>query len=238
MKKKILSAFLVVMLTILAVILSGCGENVKKQGETSTKLTEEEMYKSVIDQYKKVVSEYDEDDYEAMERMESEYDMVNFTVALLSLHYKDNGNKIAYTFYDVDGNGIKELIVGVSSDSKDYFSEGAIYTYDQNTKQPVKLYYQTTLERGRLYIYDNGVIYSEGSGGASFHYYEFGKISEDGKALNMIEEIEEEYTEGSDIPVYRNHETNKVLNYKGLDEILEKYVSNSKTVEYGEIYVL
>ena len=207
----------------------------KEDNNDNKKLSEEEMYKSVLDEYKKVLSEYDNGNEEIVDKIESEYKMVNFPVILLAVHFKDEGNKIAYTFYDIDGNGIKELIVGISADSNKTISEGAIYTYNQSKKQPVKVFYQSTMERGTLSVYDSGIIYSQGSGGASLHYYSFGKLSNDGNSYNSIEEIEEEYIESGKDPIYRDYQNNKELNYKNLDEILNKYVSNSKRVKYSDI---
>ena len=197
-------------------------ENKKEQ-----KLTEEEMYKSVIDEYKKAISEFDIEEIYSEENIEKKYNLVSSTLIAHVARYKDSGVKLTYSFYDIDKNGIKELIVGASG------SAGAIYSYDSNTNKPVKICYQDTMERGSLQVYDNGIILSEGSGGAALHYYRFGKITADGSSFETIEDIEEEYIQENSNPVYRDYKANKVLNYKNLNEIKDKYLSNSKVVEFS-----
>ncbi len=199
----------------------------------SQNVTEDEMYESVINDYKKAIGEYDENDIEILEKIEEKYSMVNSAIIFHVMHYKDEGAKMLYSFYDVDKNGVKELIIGIGNNNSKDFYEGAVYSYNQNNDKPERIYYQSTMERGKLHIYDNGIILSEGSGGAELHYYNFGKISKDGSSFKSIENIIEEYTQGNKNPVYRDYDSNKVLNYKNLDEIKDKYISNSKAVEFN-----
>ena len=87
------------------------------------------------------------------------------------------------------------------------------------------------MERGSIVIYDNGIILSQGAGGAALHYYTFGKIDADKVEFVELEKIEEEYFEGDDTPLYRELGTYVILEYKSLDEIMDKYVSGSKEIE-------
>ena len=103
-------------------------------------------------------------------------------------------------------------------------------SYDKTNKVPVKIFFQDTMERGSLFFYDNGIILSEGSGGAALHVFEFGKISADGLGYELVEKIYEEYTEGKDIPDYKDPDTGAILEYKSTDEIMNKYVSNAESV--------
>ncbi len=209
-------------------------DNTQEQNESNNKITlnEEEMYKSIINDYKNAVSEYNENDIEILEKIESKYSMVNSTIVFLVNRYPELGPKIAYTFYDIDKNGIKELIVGIRYNTDRDLNEGAIYSYNTNSKKVEKIYYQDTMERGHLYIYDNGIIFSEGSGGAYVHAYRFGEISENGYSFEELENIEEEYTQENSNPVYRDYKANKVLNYRSLDEIKTKYLKNSNAIKF------
>ena len=195
-------------------------------------LTEEEMYKDIINDYKEVMSEYDDDNFEVLEK----YDRVNSAIVLLAKHYPEA--EVAYTFYDIDKNGIKELIVGITDKTGDELNEGAIYSYNPTAKKAEIIFLQDTMERGRLSIYDNGIIYSAGSGGAALHYYEFGKIGENGYNYEEIESIEEEYIQEDSEPVYRDYKTSRVLSYKGIDEIEAKYLKNSKEIKYSKVVKL
>ena len=199
-------------------------------------MTEEEMYKGVIEQYKNAMEGYDENDIFGEAEIEEKYNLVSIVLIEHVNRYQDNGIELAYIFYDIDKNGVKELIVGVGDKSNNNFYEGAIYSFNQKNKEPEKVYYQSTMERRNLYVYDNGIIFSEGAGRATLHYYSFGKIATDGSSFELIEEIEEEYVMDSDIPVYRDYTTNKVLNYKSFDEIWNKYMNNSNKVEFDTYY--
>ena len=255
-KEKTKTAFLLIIVLILAlgigigvgILLAkkldkATGEN--KQENTANTLvsnntidekntvSEEEMYESVINEYKNAASEYDENEIDTYEKIENKYSMINSMIVFMIKRYPEGNSKIAYTYYDIDGNGIKELIVGIKYDSG--FSEGAIYSYNLAFKRPEIVFIQDTMERGSLHIYDNGIIFSEGSGGAALHYYGFGKIGENGYSFEEIEEIEEEYTQESSTPVYRDYKANKVLGYKSLDEITAKYLNNSDEVKFSNL---
>ena len=189
------------------------------------KITDEEMYATITNDYKQAIDELDLDDLESEEKVEQQYELVNMSLLTHVARYKNEGVKLTYTFYDIDKNGINELLVGADN------SIGAIYSYDSVTNKPVKIFFQDTLERGNLDIYDNGIILSEGAGGAALHYYEFGKINEDGISYKLLESVEEEYKEESETPEYRNAENGEILGYSSLDEIMEKYIADAKTYE-------
>ena len=188
-------------------------------------LTDEEKYESVLNEYKNAISEFSFEDISSEESIENKYGMVSLTLIEHVTRYKDDGIKLTYNFYDIDKNGVNELLVGASG------SIGAIYSYDSNTKKPTKVLFQSTLERGNLDVYDNGVILSGGAGGAALHYYEFGKIASNGTSYELLESIEEEYIENNEVPIYRNYETGETLEYKDIAEIMDKYVSNATVVE-------
>ena len=202
--------------------------NTNETNNENLAISESEMYANVIDEHKKALNETD---IETVFDVEDKYSLVNWQVLFNVLRYPENQPQIAYLFYDIDKNGTKEMICGISFKGTS-FIPGAIYGYNPTTKKAEKLFFQDTLERGRMYIYDNGIIFSEGSGGAALHYYEFGKIAENGYSYNKIEDIEEEYLSQNAEPTYRNVDTKKTLEYKSRDEIKNKYVGNSKEITY------
>lgn len=203
----------------------------EKPEEIETYSKELVMYDNIFENYKEAMEKYDPEDYDE-EAIEKKYDLVNAVLIAHVNRFKENDVKLTYGFYDIDQNDIKELVIGASG------APGAIYSYDEENNNPVKIYYQDTIERGDLSMYDNGMILSHGSGGASLHYYEFGKISDDGISYEPIEEIEEEYKGENVNPTYRDFNTRKKLNYKDIDEIMEKYISDSKEIkikDYAEL---
>lgn len=236
MKKMIL----IVLAVLVIACLTACGNemntdnNINTNDDTSTiigniteinteddvitqKPTNEEMYGDLISDYENALSEYDLNDLDIDEKIANKYELISTTLLMHITRYANDGVELTFSYTDIDKNGIDELLVGASD------SIGAIYSFDENTNKPVKIFFQSTLERGNLSVYDNGIILSEGAGGAALHYYEFGKIATDGISYELLEAIEEEYLEGSETPVYRNSETNQELEYKSLDEIMNKY---------------
>ena len=192
------------------------------------RITENEMYETVINEYKNAVNEYNSNDINSEKNIGNKYQMVNSSLIAHVAHYKADGVKLTYGYYDIDNNGISELIVSASG------GIGAVYSYNSDTYKPVKIFYQDTLERGNLSIYNNGVLLSAGSGGAAFHNYEFGKISSNGISYELIEDINEEYK--GDVPEYRDAKTDTKLNYKSLDEIKTKYLSNAQELKINFNY--
>lgn len=250
-KKVTIILGIIVFILVLAagvlagVMISGNGNKIIKQvedkivnnkEEKKIETNEEEVYASVINDYKNAINEYDEEDYDILEKIESKYPNVNPTIVFMSNRTSRNMEqdaKVQYAYYDIDKNGISELIVGIGYNNGNSFYEGAIYSYNKDSNSVEKVFYQDTMERGSLSVYDNGIIFSEGSGGAALHYYEFGKISQDGHSYELIESIEEEYIQENSNPVYKNYETNQKLNYNSLDEIKAKYLNNSNAVKYS-----
>lgn len=192
--------------------------------EEKDTLSKESMYKDIIDSYKNAYKEFDLDEIDGEDKLVNKYELVSPYLIAHVKRYSDNGISLSYVFYDIDKNGIDELIVGASG------APGAIYTYNEKDEKVVKIFFQDTMERGDLSIYDNGIIVSSGSGGAALHLYEFGKIVDDVK-YEVIEKIEEEYTENSEVPTYKDLTTSKELKYKSLDEIMNKYILDAKKFE-------
>lgn len=186
----------------------------------------EEIYKDVINNYKQAKEEFEKDDTLAIEK---KYPLVSEILISHAVRYKENNVEIAYTYYDIDNNGIKELILGIKLTDSNKLIPAAIYTHTSNFEVK-KLYYQNTIERGNLSIYDNGTLYSIGSGGAALHYYGFYKIASDGTSLETLENIREEYITDNTVKYY-NENNNNELSYKNLDEITGKYINAAKEIE-------
>lgn len=206
-------------------------ENVTNKTVNNTENTnnnekQENIYESLISEYNKTIKEFDLNDVNAQDKIKNK--LINASLIMHVKRYESNGTKLTFDYYDIDKNGTKELIIGASG------APGAIYTYDTGKKEIVKLYFQDTLERGNLDIYDNGVILSESAGGAMLHYFEYGKISKEGNSYTLLEKIEEEYKEQDGKPSYKNFNTNQILNYTSKDKIKQKYIANSQVVKFNK----
>ncbi len=206
-------------------------ENVTETNELENENTSlpasssDDMYQDVVDDYKLGIADYDLEDVDADQKLLTEHPYVNNSLVTHIARYEDNGTEVSFGYYDIDKNGVDELIVGASG------AYGAIYSYDKTNKVPVRIFFLDTIERGSLSIYDNGIILSEGAGGAALHYYEIGKITGDGHGYDVLERIEEEYKSENEAPEYRNAESGATLEYKSLDDIMNKYVANANKVE-------
>ena len=97
---------------------------------------------------------------------------------------------IGYTLYDVDGNGIEELII--ADTGPEGWNNRILLMYTLHDDKPVLL-----LEgwaRNRYYLLNDGTIYNEGSSGAAYTSFGIYRMAEDGRSLEIIE------FENEDIP--------------------------------------
>lgn len=185
----------------------------------------QEKYIGLVEDYQKAIEAYDLEDVDADSKIP---EILSDTLIMHIKRYAENGVELLYAYDDIDQNGTDELLVGANN------GLGAIYAYDNETKEPVAIAFQSTLERGNMSVYDNGIILMEGAGGAALHYYEFGKIGSDGKSYQQMEYIQEEYTEGNETPTYTNAETGEVLEYQSLEEIMNQYIGGAKKYPFGD----
>ncbi len=234
MKKIIFSILAIIMVVSLVACKKKSVEPIQEeitpsvQEETSVSPSHEEMYSSIVSNYQKALTEYDLEDLEIDEKLANQYPLLNINLLMHLARYANEGVSLTHSFYDIDNNGVDELLVGANN------AIGAIYTYDKEEKTVCIIAMQSTMERGNLSIYSNGVILMEGAGGAALHYYEFGEIGEDGVSYQVKESIQEEYVEGSDTPIYTNAETGEKLEYQSLSEIMNQYINGAVRFIYGE----
>lgn len=247
MRKGLISIVLV-LIVLLAISLVGCSKNdnnvkdsnnedalynrvseneAKSSSDKSNDIPAEssDIYEGIIANYKNAVAEYDLEDIDSDAKLEQKYPLINLSLIMHIARYSSEGVKLTYAFYDVNKDGTNELLVCADN------ACGAIYSYDKNSNQVIKIHFLDTMERGNLSIYDNGVILTSGAGGAALHYYEYGRISEDTISYEVLESVIEEYVDGNEIPIYKKYDTEEVLDYKSLTEIDEKYISDAKPIE-------
>lgn len=90
---------------------------------------------------------------------------------------------VGYTLYDVDGNGVQELIIADTGEG--LWDNRILNMYTLHEDEPVMV-----LEgwaRNRLYILNDGRIYYEGSGGAAYTTFATYRMGADGRSLEPID---------------------------------------------------
>ena len=92
-----------------------------------------------------------------------------------------------YDFYDIDGNGTEELLIGYGSESK-----AVVDLYAVKENQPWKLIDDPSLgERSQLYLYPDGTMLFVGSGGYDLYGITTYKFEADGVSLSEESETYE-----------------------------------------------
>ena len=102
--------------------------------------------------------------------------------------YRDTNealSAIGYTFYDVDGNGIEELIIADTYTVGGVWYYNILLMYTLYDDKPVWLI--NGWARNGYNILDDGTIYNKGSGGAAYTSYGIYRISEAGNSLEVID---------------------------------------------------
>ena len=103
---------------------------------------------------------------------------------------------IGYTFYDVDGNGIEELIIAdVSDGDGGPWDNRILLMYSLDDDKPVLLI--DGWARSRYYLLNDDTIYYEGSGGAAYTTFATYHMAEDGISLKVIDYYFSDYLDGS-----------------------------------------
>lgn len=90
---------------------------------------------------------------------------------------------IGYTYYDVDGNGIEELII--ADTGPEGWNNRILLMYTLYDNKPVLLI--DGWARNRYYLLNDGTIYNEGSSGAAYTAFGTYRIAEDGCSLEVID---------------------------------------------------
>ena len=197
-------------------------ERMQEENKTETSDNLDNVrYSLIIDEYRSAMNDgnYEDDS--------NKYSNINTNMLHL---YHSNGKNVIfnYAFYDINGDGKNEMIVGDGS-------EGIyeIYTYDGSK---VERFFNSVClgERCAAQIYDNGIVYFNGSGGASVHSYSFYKIGSDGYSKEIIKSYIAEYDESGNVTI-TDDVTKAVTSFKKSDELIASVVGNGKVVDLSKI---
>ena len=128
-KKKLIAA----ISTLLAIVLLAGGGYYYYSKKSKTKIIDEnEVYGSIIQKYKAAINNPDSADKS-----------INAEALKAAIKEKKNDDYIKYVFYDIDGNGRKELLIARNDKPNNPID---MYTFDKNNKV-IRLFNPETIDR-------------------------------------------------------------------------------------------
>ena len=188
----------------------------------TSKIPPEKLYKQILDKYKTGVDE-------------------KWTIQ----EFMDNGlcylcgydpEEVGYTFIDIDGNGIKELLIGDAMEDPDYIGMiYALYSYTEGNVEEVF----SSIERARYGLCEGNAIYNDGSSGALNSVSAYYRLS--GTTLSLIERVVYDgYTDKNNPYFYGTTENDEDLvsiteeqAQKIKDSYVKKSIEYTSFAEYG-----
>lgn len=107
----------------------------------------------------------------------------NVVERMLTYYYLYDNFDFCYTYYDVDNNGISELLIATENENTITLVD--IYAFDGQSA--VKLFDNDSLgDRSFLTIFTDGTMYLESSGGASYGEATYYRLDTDGFTIKSI----------------------------------------------------
>lgn len=174
-------AFIGIIFIVLSGFQSYNMNNSLDEKSLSIDLAVNEAYQKIINEYKNALSLGA--DY--VLNNQKEFSHVNMDVILYAR--EDTNQSICYAKYDIDKNGIDELILIDTA----WIGTNIIDIYSFDGKSAFQLFENVKDNLGtltHLKTYENGILYIYGSRGWGYGFANFYKIDEDGYHLTLIEE--------------------------------------------------
>ena len=131
-KKKSKGKLVAIVSTLLGIVLLAGGVYYYYSKKAKTKnVNENEVYSSIIQKYKAAINNPDNADKS-----------INVEALKAALKEKKNNDYIRYLFYDIDGNGRKELLISRNDKPNNPID---MYTFDKNNKV-IRLFNSETID--------------------------------------------------------------------------------------------
>lgn len=102
---------------------------------------------------------------------------------------------VGYTLYDVDGNGVEELIIVDTGEEGSPWNNRILIMASLLDDKPVEVI--GGWARYRFYLLNDNTIYHEGSGGAAYIRFGTCRMAEDGASLEVIDYFFSDYRDDS-----------------------------------------
>ena len=179
---------------VLIIILTGCGNNANTSGEIELSQIEETndsdtvhlkpctTYQDILDNAYEVIITDNGTDIVLSDELFS-YDGIR--EAKMGRDTEEALAGIGYTYYDVDDNGIEELII--ADTGPEGWNNRILLMYTLYDDKPVLLI--DGWARNRYYLLNDGTIYNEGSSGAAYTSFGVYRIAEDGSQIIELEDV-------------------------------------------------
>lgn len=149
-------------------------ENSRSETETADI---SEAYKDIIDRTYEIIIADKQD-------MTAEEGTVGIIEACMGFETEEALSHIGYMLYDVDGNGVEELMIADMGEG--YWNNRILSMYTLSDGKPVLVI--DGWARNRFYILNDGsTIYNEGSNGAAYTIFATYHMAEDGISLAPID---------------------------------------------------
>lgn len=187
--KNIFKSVLVLILVVLMLFFSLLSINKESenketvQNDAKSIATRSEVYKkTVFAVYNEKIIEYEKAANVGLDALDERwYDDSSINSESIRAYYNDENKSLAYTLYDIDGNGVSELVFSNLFNQTIY----DIYTIDNG--QLVKIFKDACFgDRSRLHILSHGRLLTEGAHNAFESSMEIHTI-EDGSELLVNE---------------------------------------------------
>ena len=184
----------------------------------------ENTYSSIINQYKTAMNDKDVKEEETYDKYK------NLNVGYINDYLFRNTLNLTfyYSYYDIDNNGIKELLIGYGYEDSNNSGQNAIAdVYTSKDNSAIKLQEVSNVHyRINLLIFDNGIMIVHGSGSAVSGEEHFYKIGDDGYSEEKIGSYSYKYSSESSVTI-TDETTNKETDYTSIEELYNAYVKDA-----------
>lgn len=242
--RKINNVYKVMVIILSAVfLLVGCGTGIKEEAEIVPNVVEKEIINNkedeveyqdnpnasnnTIDIYKNVLAEYSDmvqNDFYAALRDSDAYESsfgedIGFEIRI-------NKQDIFYAFYDIDGNGTMELVIGGGERgvSNPAFSPWNYDLYGYDGTKVVHIFPDMEFGyRTNFALYDNGVIEVFYSGSAAESGVDFYRIGNDGFTPELVDSFTAAGHLDGEIPVFTYAQNGKEITEEEYNANIQSY---------------
>lgn len=149
-------------------------------------------YQDILDNvYEVIVADYTTNVVES----DDAFTYVGVAETRIGRNVEETLASVGYTLYDVDGNGVDELIIVDTSETGSPWNNRILIMASLLDNKPVEV--AGGWARNRFYLLNDNTIYYEGSGGAAYTTFATYRMAEDGISLEVIDYYFSDYRDDS-----------------------------------------
>ena len=149
-------------------------------------------YQDILDNaYEVIVADYTTNVIES----DDAFTYVGVSETRIGQNVDETLSSVGYTLYDVDGNGVEELIIVDTGEDGSPWNNRILIMASLLNDKPVEV--AGGWARNRFYLLNDNTIYYEGSGGAAYTTFATYRMAEDGVSLEVIDYYFSDYRDDS-----------------------------------------